>query len=52
MPQNKSTKLPIEVRNSPIHGAGAFASSNLKFGRVIGHYAGRLYSAEDVGTRD
>ncbi len=52
MPQNKSTKLPIEVRNSPIHGAGAFASSNLKLGRVIGNYAGRLYSAEDVGTRD
>ncbi len=52
MPQYKSSKLPIEVRNSPIHGAGAFASRNLKGGQVIGHYAGRLYSAEDVSMRD
>ncbi len=52
MPQDKSIKLPIEVRNSPIHGAGAFASRNLKAGQIIGRYAGRRYSAEDVGTRD
>lgn len=52
MPKDSSPKLPIEVRNSPIHGAGAFASRNLKVGQVIGRYAGRRYSAEDVGTRD
>jgi SET domain-containing protein len=51
MPSDKSIKPPIEVRNSPIHGAGAFASRKLKAGEVIGCYAGRLYSAEDVGTR-
>ena len=52
MPQTKSIKPPIEVRVSPIHGTGAFASRSLKPGQVIGCYAGRRYSAEEVGLRE
>ena len=52
MHQVKSIKLPIEVRNSPIHGTGAFASSTLKADQVIGCYAGRRYSAAEVDQRD
>jgi uncharacterized protein len=52
MPRSSTRKPPIEVRNSPIHGTGAFATRKLKPGSFIGHYAGRVYSAEEAGERE
>jgi SET domain-containing protein len=39
---------PIEVRRSDVHGLGVFAACDLKAGTVIGAYAGRRLSPEDV----
>lgn len=52
MPTSSPRKPPIEVRNSPIHGTGAFATRNLRPGSFIGRYAGRVYSAEEAGERE
>lgn len=52
MTDDTSTNLPIEVRNSAVHGTGAFASRSLKTGHVLGRYGGRLYGPDEVATRD
>jgi SET domain-containing protein len=44
--------LPIEVRESAIHGKGAFAKVALRRGTRIGRYEGRRYSAEEAAERD
>jgi SET domain-containing protein len=52
MPRTENAKLPIEVRDSTIHGSGAFATKVLRKGRFIGRYTGRRLSAEEVAERD
>jgi uncharacterized protein len=47
-----SAEVPIQVRDSTIHGSGAFAARNIKAGECIGRYTGRLYAPEEVGERD
>ncbi len=42
----------IEVRDSLIHGLGAFARRGLPRGRPIGVYRGRLYAAHEAAARD
>lgn len=42
----------VEVRNSPVHGLGAFATRGLQRGHAIGVYVGRLYRAGEVATHE
>jgi len=42
----------IEVRDSLIHGLGAFARRGLPRGRPIGVYRGRLYAPHEAAARD
>lgn len=42
----------IEVRDSQVHGLGAFAARALPRGATIGVYAGRRHAAQEVETRD
>lgn len=44
--------LQIEVRNSRIHGRGAFATRALAVGDLIGRYAGRVYTASEASEHD
>jgi SET domain-containing protein len=44
--------LPIEVRNSTIHGSGAFATRALAVEDPIGRYTGKVYSPSEVSERD
>lgn len=48
-PENQPT---IEVRQSTVHGQGAFAAQPLPRGRPIGTYGGRRYAPGEVGERD
>jgi SET domain-containing protein len=52
MNQTETGTIPIEVRNSAIHGSGAFAARSLDGGDLIGRYTGKLYSAAEVYERD
>ncbi len=51
MPRISSLEL-AEVCRSPIHGLGVFARNDLPAGTVIGRYAGRRYTAEQIPQRD
>jgi len=42
----------IEVRQSTVHGLGAFATRGLPRGREIGVYGGRRYAAGEAAERD
>jgi uncharacterized protein len=42
----------IELRQSEVHGLGAFAAQGLQKGREIGVYTGRRYSAGEVAERE
>jgi SET domain-containing protein len=42
----------IEVRNSPVHGAGVFATGFIAAGTAIGRYTGRRYSVAEQQSRD
>lgn len=52
MPDPDASVVPIQVRNSTIHGSGAFATKALSPGTFIGRYTGRRYSPEEVAERD
>jgi uncharacterized protein len=52
MPQARKDSIPIKVRQSTIHGKGAFATRALEAGDVVGEYTGRRYAAEEVSERD
>lgn len=52
MPSTDPDLLPIKVRNSVIHGTGAFASRALRGGEVLGRYTGRVYTASEVAERE
>jgi SET domain-containing protein len=43
---------PIEVRQSSVHGLGAFATQPLQRGREIGEYLGRRYAPGEMAERD
>jgi hypothetical protein len=43
---------PVEVRQSPVHGQGAFATRGLPRGHRIGVYGGRRYAAGEVVEHD
>ena len=43
---------PIEVRDSAVHGLGAFATRPLPRGRAIGTYGGRRYGPGEVAERE
>lgn len=43
---------PIEVRQSTVHGHGAFATQPLQRGRQVGVYGGRRYSPGEVAQRE
>jgi SET domain-containing protein len=45
------TTDPIEVRHSPVHGHGVFASRDLPRGTQLGIYAGKRYTERQAGTR-
>jgi SET domain-containing protein len=42
----------IEVRSSPVHGTGVFATGFIAAGTPIGHYTGRRYAVADQQLRD
>jgi uncharacterized protein len=42
----------IEVRDSEVHGLGAFARHGLQRGRELGPYTGRRYTAGEMAERD
>lgn len=42
----------IEVRQSGIHGLGAFARCNLRRGQALGPYEGRRYAVHEQAERD
>jgi SET domain-containing protein len=42
----------IEVRNSPVHGTGVFATGFIPAGTAIGCYTGRRYSVSEQQSRD
>jgi SET domain-containing protein len=44
--------LPIEVRQSSIHGSGAFAVRTINAGQRVGRYTGKVYSPSEAGERD
>jgi SET domain-containing protein len=46
------TAEPVEVRHSPVHGHGAFATRSLPRGFRIGVYAGRRYAPGVVAEQD
>lgn len=50
-PAQAPRTAPVEVRTSPIHGAGVFARRHLPAGTVIGRYEGRRYSADAARDR-
>ncbi len=52
MSEIPSEQLPIEVRQSTIHGHGAFAARALKRGEAIGRYTGRRYAPDEIDSRD
>lgn len=52
MTRHSAQDLPIEVRQSAIHGSGAFAVRTLNAGQCIGRYTGKVYSPSEVGERD
>lgn len=41
-----------EVRTSPVHGTGVFATRPIAAGEKIGVYAGRRYTARQAAARD
>jgi SET domain-containing protein len=43
---------PIEVRESSVHGLGAFATQPLRRGQEIGVYLGRRYAPGEVAEHD
>lgn len=43
---------PIEVRDSHVHGRGAFAKLPLQRGRRVGVYGGRRYAPGEVAARE
>jgi len=43
---------PIEVRQSTVHGRGAFATRPLGRGRQVGVYRGRRYGPDEAAERD
>ena len=42
----------IDVRDSGVHGLGAFAAKTIPSGTVIGDYAGRRYGADEIRHRN
>jgi len=42
----------IEVRDSQVHGLGAFATHDVARGTILGVYAGRRHTANEVAARD
>ena len=52
MPTKKSVPIPLEVRDSHIHGLGAFATRALRAGALVGSYEGRRYSAAQMRARN
>lgn len=52
MPPDQPHEDPIEVRNSSVHGQGAFAARPLQRGRPVGTYGGRRYAPGEVAERD
>ena len=52
MPTKNPAPIPIEVRDSHIHGLGAFATRPLRTGALIGNYDGRRYSQAAMRARN
>jgi SET domain-containing protein len=46
------TPEAIEVRQSTVHGQGAFAAQGLPRGRALGTYTGRRYAPGEAAARD
>ena len=51
LPLPADTGSPIEVRQSTVHGLGAFATQPLQRGRELGVYLGRRYAPGEVAER-
>ncbi|MBK1714079.1 SET domain-containing protein [Rubrivivax gelatinosus] len=49
---NEDGEDPFEVRDSHIHGLGAFATRPLRKGQRIGLYAGRRWTPGEIATLD
>ncbi len=52
MTKSKTAPDTIEVRQSLVHGQGAFAARSVRGGAPIGRYTGRRYTAEQIEGRD
>jgi SET domain-containing protein len=51
MTKSKPASSALEVRQSLIHGQGAFATRAIRAGTVIGQYTGRRYTAQETDHR-
>lgn len=49
--KTKSSSLPFEIRESPVHGRGAFAIRRIRAGARVGEYTGERISTAEADAR-
>jgi SET domain-containing protein len=52
VPESERLCSRIEVRSSPVHGTGVFATGFIASGTAIGRYTGRRYGVAEQQSRD